>query len=104
MATNKKSESVSTPLGIHELELALIREKAAWQDWNLRAAGAELDLMKRICRKTQWAPDYEPLVDTLRRVLTRTARVVKDKDTTGISAAHSKLEQAIYDLRDKLYR
>ncbi len=104
MATKRKTESVNTPIGIHELELALIREKAAWQDWNLRVAGAELSLMKRICRKTQWATDYEPLAETLRGAVNRAARAVKDKDTTSISAAHSKLERAIYDLRDKLYR
>ena len=104
MATKRTTESVNTPLGIHELELALIREKAAWQDWNLRAAGSELELMKRISRKTQWAEDYVPLVDNLKKAVNRTARAVKNKDTTSISAAHSGLEKAIYDLRDKLYR
>lgn len=95
---------ITTPLGIHELELALAREKVAWLDWDLRTAAAEISFMIRIAKKTQWSPGYLPLVDILKEELRSADRVIRDKDTTRITAMHSKLEQAIFELRDKLYR
>ena len=104
MASKSKKLTVSTPLGIHELELALIRELAAWRDWDLDNAAIELSLMKRICKKTDWMDDYLPLVDDLGTKIKYAALTVKNKDTTLIGAAHTRLERAIFDLRDKLYK
>ena len=104
MASKSKKSVVSTPLGIHELELALIREFAAWQDWDLDRAAIELGLMKRICKKVDWMDDYLPLVDELGARIKETEKTVKDKDTTLIGAAHTRLERAIFDLRDILYK
>ena len=104
MASKSKKLTVSTPLGIHELELALIREFAAWRDWDLDNAAIELGLMKRICKKTDWLDDYLPLVDDLNAKIKDTEKCVKDKDTTLIGAAHTRLERAIFDLRDMLYK
>ena len=104
MASKSKKLTVSTPLGIHELELALIREIAAWQDWDLDSAEIELNLMKRICKKTEWNDDYLSLVDELNAKIKYAEKTVKNKDTTLIGAAHTNLQQAVFDLRDKLYK
>ncbi len=104
MASKSKKLAVSTPLGIHELELALIRELAAWRDWDLDNAAIELRLMKSICKKTDWMDDYLPLVDDLGTKIKYAQLTVKNKDTTLIGAAHTRLERAIFDLRDKLYK
>lgn len=104
MAGKNDSAMITTPLGIHELELALLREKAAWKEWELPAAAREIDLMRRICRRTQWSEDFQPLVGKLNSELTVAARVIRNKDTTRITAVHSSLESAIFDLRDRLYR
>ena len=104
MARKSIKLTVSTPLGIHELELALIRELAAWRDWDLENAAIELNLMKRISLKTEWTGDYLPLVDELKAKIKYTEKTVKNKDTTLIVAAHTRLERVIFDLRDKLYK
>lgn len=95
---------VSTPLGIHELELALIRELAAWNDWDLPAAASELVLMKRICGKTEWVDSFLPLVEELNRKIRVAEQVVQSRDTTLLGAAQTNLEQAVFALRDKLYK
>ncbi len=104
MASKSNKLIISTPLGIHELELALVRELAAWHDWDLSNAADELGLMKRICNKTDWADDYLPLVESLKAKIKYTEQTVKNRDTTLIGAAHTNLERAIFDLRDKLYK
>ena len=104
MASKSKNSTVSTPLGIHELELALIREMAAWRDWDLVNAAEELRLMKRICKKIDWVEDYLPLVDELNTKIKYAEKTVKNKDTTLIGAAHTNLQQAVFDLRDRLYK
>jgi len=104
MASKSKKLTVSTPLGIHELELALIRELAAWRDWDLVNATDELGLMKRICKKVDWMDNYRPLVDDLNTKIKYAEQCVKNKDTTLIGAAHTRLERAIFDLRDMLYK
>lgn len=103
MAGKSNKLIVSTPLGIHELELALVRELAAWRDWDLSNAADELELMQRISNKTDWADDYLPLVENLQAKIKYTEQTVKNRDTTLIGAAHTNLERAIFDLRDKLY-
>ena len=104
MASKSNKSTVTTPLGIHELELALIRELAAWRDWDFSNAADELGLMKRICNKTDWVDDYLPLVEILKAKIKYTEQTVKNQDTTLIGAAHTKLERAIFDMRDKLYK
>jgi len=104
MAAKKDNATISAPLGIHELELALIREKAAWKEWELAAATREIQLMKRICKKTQWPDEYQPLLERLDEELKLAARVLRNQDTTRITAMHSSLEGAIFGLRDLLYR
>ena len=104
MARKKITETISSPLGTHELELALIRELAAYHDWDLRVAAEELDLMRRICRKTQWTEQFQPLVENLLKVVKETNQTVQDKDTTLITAAQTRLQQAVFALRDRLYR
>ena len=104
MASKSKKLIVSPPLGIHELELALLRELAAWRDWDLAVAEVELVLMKRICKKTDWAEDYLPMVKELEVIIKYAERTVKDKDTTLLGAAHTNLQRAIFDLRDRLYK
>ena len=104
MASKSKKLIVSTPLGIHELELALIRELAAWRDWDLAVAEVELVLMKRICKKTDWAEDYLAMVKELEAIIKYAERTVQDKDTTLLGAAHTNLQRAIFDLRDRLYK
>jgi hypothetical protein len=103
---SRKSASgpITAPYAIHELELALAREKSAWRDWELRSAAAEIEFMRRVCRKAQWSEDYLPLVDKLNDELKTAATVIQNRDTTRITAMHSKLEQAVFDLRDRLYR
>ncbi len=103
MARQKNAEVISSPLGIHELQLALIREMAAYHDWDLRIAARELQLMRRICAKTSWADRYQPLVDDLTEAIKVTAKTVRDKDTTLITSSHTQLEHAVFALRDKLY-
>ena len=104
MVSKSNKLTISTPLGIHELELALIRELAAWRDWDLSNAADELSFMKRICNKTDWADDCLPLVENLNAKIKYTEQTVKNKDTTLIGAAHTNMERAIFDLRDKLYK
>lgn len=103
MATKKNAEVISSPLGIHELQLALIREMAAYHDWDLRVAARELKLMRRICAKTSWTEPYQPLVESLLDAVKATSKTVRDKDTTLVTSAHTRLEQAVFALRDKLY-
>ncbi|MGH8248016.1 MAG: hypothetical protein ACREUU_16460 [Gammaproteobacteria bacterium] len=94
---------MTAPIGIHELELTLIREKQAWQDWKLRDADLELELMGRIAKKTAWPKDYKPLVEAFHTALSHAREVIRNRDTTRISAAHSKLERSIFAFRDRLY-
>ncbi|MBI2970089.1 MAG: hypothetical protein HYY36_05060 [Gammaproteobacteria bacterium] len=98
-----RKSNVPAPIGIHELELTLIREKQAWQDWELRDAAEELELMGRIAKQTGWPRDYKPLIEAFHTALSHTRDMVRNRDTTRIAAAHSKLEQAIFALRDRLY-
>jgi len=104
MARKQSAETISSPLGIHGLELALIREVAAYHDWDLRVAAEELDVMRRICRKTQWSEPLQPLVEDLLSAVKAADRTVKNKDTTLITAAQTQLQKAVFALRDKLYR
>ena len=98
-----KTDIVPTALGVHELELSLIRELAAYHDWDLRNAAIELDLMQRVCKRVGWPDDYLPLIEKLIEAIKNTAKTAHDKDTTLITSAHTRLEQAIFALRDKLY-
>lgn len=95
---------IDAPLGIHELELALIREKAAWEDWQVPAALAELDFMSRIIGRIQWPKDFAPLVKSLVREVAATQHVLNVRDTTRHAAAHTRLEKSIFNLRDHMYR
>ena len=104
MATQRKKPSVSAPLGIHELELALLREEIAAKDWDLRTAARELDIIKKILKKVHWPKDYVPLVETVTDCNAHLAKIIADRDTTRLAAAHTQLEDAIFALRDKLYR
>lgn len=104
MATQRKKPTISAPLGIHELELALLREEIAAKDWELRVAARELNLIKRILKKIDWPKDYLPLVETVAKRNAHLIKVVANKDTTRLAAAHTQLEDAIFALRDKLYR
>ncbi|MBI1732788.1 MAG: hypothetical protein HYR49_08490 [Gammaproteobacteria bacterium] len=103
MAARKSGIRIDAPLGIHELELALIREKAAWEDWQVPAALAELDFMSRIIGHIQWPKDFAPLVKSLVKEVAATQHVLNVRDTTRHAAAHTRLENAIYKLRDRLY-
>lgn len=102
--TNNNTLTINTPLGVHELELALARELAAWRDWDLRVAAVELTMMKRICRKASWVKDFRPLVEKLEQAIKATEKTVKEKDVTLILAAHTRLEQAVFAMRDELYK
>jgi hypothetical protein len=104
MAAQKKKPAVSAPIGIHELQLALLREEIAAKDWDLRTAARELDVIKRVLKKVDWPKDYLPLVEVAASTAKHLAKVVDNKDTTRLTAAHTELEDSIFALRDKLYR
>lgn len=99
----KSADIVPTALGVQEIELSLIRELAAYHDWDLRTAAMELDFMRRVCGKVAWREDYVPLIGNLLEAVKNTARTVAVKDTTLITSAHTQLEQAVFALRDRLY-
>lgn len=99
----RNHHAVTAPLAIHELELALLREQAARRDWKLGAAAAELALMRRIRDKAQWSDELEALLDPLDAAIAEALDTVESKDTTRIQAAHTRLEKAIFALRDRLY-
>lgn len=99
----KTADIVPTALGVQELELSLIRELAAYHDWDLRTAAMELDVMRRVCGSVAWRDDFLPLIDKLLGTVKQTEITVTGKDTTLITSAHTQLEQAIFALRDKLY-
>ena len=103
MATTRTKEALHPPVGVQELQLALIREMAAYRDWDLRVAARELTFMRKICRKIDWGEAYEPLVGNVLDAVKFTARTVRDEDTTLITSAHTRLEHAIFALRDQLY-
>ena len=104
MATQRKKPTIAAPLGIHELELALLREEIAAKDWELRTAARELDVIKRVLKKVDWPKDYLPLVEAVTDCNSHLTKVVANKDTTRLAAAHTQLEDAIFALRDKLYK
>ncbi|MCC7412042.1 MAG: hypothetical protein IT495_10490 [Gammaproteobacteria bacterium] len=105
MATKSgKATAVNAPSSILELELALLREKLARDDWNLAAAANELTLMQTIRDRTGWPAGYKALLQALDESLVESLQTVKNKDTTRIQAAHTRLERAVYALRDHLYR
>lgn len=99
----RDKQAVTAPLAIHELELALLREQLARREWKLAAAAEELALMRRIRRTAQWSDDLEPLLEPLDTALAEALHTVERKDTTRIQAAHTRLEKAIFALRDRLY-
>lgn len=103
MAEKKTAPRIDAPLGIHELEIALLREKAAWEEWQVPAALGELDFMARIIGRIRWPKDLAPLVKTLVEEVAATQHVLKTRDTTRHAAAHTRLENAIFRLRDTLY-
>jgi hypothetical protein len=103
MAAKKTAPRIDAPLGIHELEIALLREKAAWEDWQVPAALAELEFMARITGRINWPQSLAPLVKALAREIAATQHVLKTRDTTRHAAAHTRLENAIFRLRDTLY-
>lgn len=105
MAIATRSVSaVAVPIAIHELELALLREQRARDDWNLMAAAEELSLMQKIRQKADWPADFTALLGALDASLAESLQTVRNKDTTRIQAAHTRLQRAIFALRDELYR
>lgn len=104
MGNETRSGAVaSAPIAIHELELALLREQWARDAWNLMSAAEELRLMQKISKKVQWPAQYAGLLGALEAALEESLQTVQSKDTTRIQAAHTRLQRAVYALRDQLY-
>lgn len=103
MATQKSGAELFAALAIQELELALLREQSAWEDWELPTATKELAVMARIAKKVSWPAKYQPLIETFDGALRHARETVDKRDTTRMGAAQTKLEQAIFALRDRVY-
>ncbi len=104
MATgNRSAAAVSAPIAIHELELALLREQRARDEWNLPLAAEELTLMQKIRKKADWSDEFAKLLPALDGSIEEALDTVRSRDTTRIQAAHTRLQRAIFGLRDRLY-
>jgi hypothetical protein len=100
---NRSGSAVTAPTAIHELELALLREQNARGDWNLPLAAQELVLMQKIRQKAGWPAEFAKLLPALDSSLEESLETVRTRDTTRIQAAHTRLQRAIFALRDLMY-
>jgi hypothetical protein len=85
------------------LENALTRERFDWHMWDLRQMKQSVELMKNICSKTRKSASSQASFASLEKFLDELETIIEQKDATRVIAGHTHVEQALYELRARIF-
>jgi RPA family protein len=100
MMQNKLYEFVLAWLNINTVELALMWENNMLATWDLRSAARELERIKNIIDTTKWPAELSLQVRRLVECLEETIYTVRNRDSTRVKAAHTRLLASVQSLRE----
>ncbi|MEM4383373.1 MAG: hypothetical protein QXH32_02370 [Candidatus Caldarchaeum sp.] len=89
-------------LNINTIEITLIRQKQVIDSWDLRSAIVELESIAKIVNTTKWPSELAAQVQGVVESLEEAIKTVRNKDSTRIKAAHTRLLSSVHSLRDAI--
>jgi hypothetical protein len=94
---------LTAAVSLLELEVAFVRERGAWEQWNLLATAGEIATMWQVLRHTRWPRELQGKVTEVEQALKHLDTVLQQRDKTNMGAAHTHFEEKLKALRDRLY-
>jgi hypothetical protein len=81
----------------------LLLEKMDLKDWALRRMSVNVNRMKAILAGARWEKGDVKAKERLARALEELEQVISEKDATRVDAAHTHLDEALGELRERVF-